>query len=312
MFINMKAFNKLCVLALACLAFVACDKHDKLDDLVFVGKMAPTVYWSVASTTVSAGDSVGFDAQYYTTGEAPVSHCEVWYNVMEVEAKEVTSAALPSISYTVTSTIETERRISTRIYDYAHNEGWLEDFGVNSMGDTTYFQPTYHFSAKFPTSTTLSPIQWSDLGWDSTLVDMYYGKGFMQSFKDSVEVLLKGSYGFGKEVAKGYNKVLANKHWADYKSIYVAKGGDERVYRTQYTDSMIDPQTTLYVYFFKDSILPDAVDSAFLNMEFGDLIYDGNAYKISYKRSYKLDAQLHCVDEEGTAGLSLPVTIELN
>ena len=99
----MKAFNKLCVLALACLAFVACDKHDKLDDLVFVGKMAPTVYWSVASTTVSAGDSVGFDAQYYTTGEAPVSHCEVWYNVMEVEAKEVTSAALPSISYTVTN-----------------------------------------------------------------------------------------------------------------------------------------------------------------------------------------------------------------
>jgi hypothetical protein len=75
---------------------------------------------------------------------------------------------------------------------------------------------------------------------------------------------------------------------------------------------MIDPQTTLYVYFFKDSIFPDAVDSAFLNMEFGDLIYDGNAYKISYKRSYKLDAQLHCVDADGTAGLSLPVTIELN
>ena len=58
---------KYLALGLIGLAFVACDKHDKMDDLVHVGEMAPQVHWTIPNTVVSACSDVAFSVQYYTT-----------------------------------------------------------------------------------------------------------------------------------------------------------------------------------------------------------------------------------------------------
>lgn len=310
------------MVCLVAVAFMACDKHDSLDDQAFVGKMAPTVYWSVQSTVVTAGDSVPFEAQYYTASGRSIDRLEVWYNVTEVESKEVSAPYLVSFSYTVTSTIERERRISTAACAFDHygdillRPGSIETSGVDSMGKVTHFKETYRFSDKFPTSPTLSTISFSDATWDSAQVKKYMGETFMQDFKDSIEVKLKGCAGYGH--GPGYDATLADSHWADYKSIWVnMRGLDSREFYT-YTDSALNKTESeqagydIYDYFFKGHQLPEAVDSAYLAVEFKDLIYDGNENKINYKKAYKLHAQLKCIDEDGTAGLSLAADIDLN
>ena len=106
---SMKTGKYIAVLAIIGAALVSCDKHDSLDDLVFIGKMAPQVYWEVPSTTVSAGDDVDFSAQYYTTGERPISYCEVWYNTVESEDKQVSAPWVTCTTYSIVSSSVIER-----------------------------------------------------------------------------------------------------------------------------------------------------------------------------------------------------------
>ena len=47
------------------LLFIACEKHDMMDNDVIVGQMAPQVYWEPASSTVKAGENVPFMVQYW-------------------------------------------------------------------------------------------------------------------------------------------------------------------------------------------------------------------------------------------------------
>lgn len=310
----MKTFRNILIVCLGILTLAACDRHDSLDDRVFVGPMAPMVYWAVQSTTVTAGDSVPFQAQYYTTGESPVSYLEVWYDIIEVEAKEVSAPLLATFSYTVSSTVETQRRIATPSCRIMHNEGWATNFGVNSMGDTTYFKTYYEFNGKFPTSNTLSVIAFGDADWDSAQVVKYFGETFMQDFKDSIEVKMRGR--LAREGA--YDKVTVNKHWQDFRSACVNMAGMPDTAFSKYIVeelNEIETQragTEVYDYYFKDSVLPDVVDSVWGTVQFKDLIYDGNSNHINFRRSYKLNSQLKCFDEAGTAGLSLKAVIELN
>lgn len=319
----MKAINKIAVFSLACLALVGCDKHDSLDAHVFAGKIAPTVYWEVKSTTVSAGDSVPFNAQYYTTGKADVDYLEVWYDIVEIETKEVSAPLFNTISLSVSSNVETQKRISTASCRFTHadllqREGIRESSGVDSLGIVTTFQETYKFSDKFPTSNTLSVISFGDADWDSSLVARYFGETFMQDFKDSIEIMLKGCAGYGTDEAKGYNKKLANQNIGEYKIVWEQIAGRDGKEFEAFRDSAKNEVEsalagyTIYDYFFKDSILPVAVDSAFLGLEFKDLIFSGSEYKVNYKKSYKLNAQLKCFDKDGIAGLSLLSVIDLN
>lgn len=318
----MKTLNRIMIIGLVATALVACDKHDKLDELVYVGPMAPTVYWSVENAVANAGDSVSFEAQYYTTGQSPIDHLEVWYDVIEIEAKEVSAPLLSTFSYTVSSTVETTRRISTPAARYAHSEDFGESYGVDSMGKVTHFKTTYRMKDKFPTSNTLSTIAFSDATWDSAQVIKYFGDGFMQKFKDTIEIQLKGCAGYGK--GAGYSKDIANAHWSDYKSVWVNMAGMDGKVFAALSDSALNEEKTrqqgqeVYDYFFKSDVagvpgdLPNAVDSAYLGVEFKDLIYNGNEYKINFKRSYKLNSQFRAYDQAGVYGLSLIAVVELN
>lgn len=283
----MKTIKYIAILTMALGVLVACDKHDTLDDQVFIGEMAPQVYWEVPNTTVSAGTDVAFTAQYYTTGERPLSHLEVWYNTVEVEDKQVSAPWVTSIAFSMVSSQTVERipMTSTQV-KYMHNEEWWNDK-----------ERAYQFEATFPTSPTKSKVEWSNAAWDSTLVNRYFGETFMQYFKDSLERALK------KDVDASYK---------DYSALYVAKGGDIRVFVEQFTDSTFNDNTQEYDKHFKNHELPAAIDSLYKACTFGDLIFKGGDYSISYKKQFSLNAILRCYDDKGTYGIALSKEITLN
>ena len=283
----MKTMKYIAILTMALGVLVACDKHDTLDDQVFVGNMAPQVYWEVPNTTVSAGTDVAFTAQYYTTGDRPLSHLEVWYNTIEVEDKQVSAPWVTSMSFSMVSSQTVERipMTSTQV-KYMHNEEWWNDK-----------ERAYQFETTFPTSPTKSKVEWSNTAWDSTLVNRYFGEDFMQYFKDSLKRALD------KNVDASYK---------DYSALYVAKGGDIRVFVEEYTDSTFNENTQTYDKHFKNHELPAAMDSLYEACTFGDLIFKGGDYSISYKKQFMLNAILRCYDDEGTYGLALSKEITLN
>ncbi len=283
----MKTSKYIAVLALLATALISCDRHDTLDDRVFVGKMAPQVYWEVPSTTVSAGDDVAFTAQYYTTGERPIAYCEVWYNTIETEDKQVSAPWVTCTTYSIVSSQVIERmpENGTQL-KYIHNE--------NNWNAT---QRAYQFSGTFPTSYTKSKTEWKNKEWDSTLVVRYFGENFMQHFKDSLETILKADL---------------DKSYVDYKTLYCNKGGSEKDFVREYTDSAFNNNTQTYDKFFKNHQLPAAIDSLYQTCTFGDLIDSKGEKSISYKKQYSLKATLRCYDDEGTYGIALYKEIKLN
>jgi len=173
--------NLIFITLAASLFLFSCEKNDSMDDDVIIGSMAPQVYWELGSSTVQSGDSVPFSAQYYTTGESPLDHLEVWYNVSEQKSKTVSCSWVSSFTYSYTSTTTEEKRIDQKVSSYSHNENyWLASLRA------------YTFNAKFPTSNTLSAVSWSyPETFDSTKMVKYFGKDYMQHFKDSLYTLMK-------------------------------------------------------------------------------------------------------------------------
>lgn len=271
-------------LALMSVVLIACDKHDNLDDLVFVGKMPPQVYWEVNSTAVNAGQDVPFSAQYYTTGESAISHCEVWYNVIETTSKQVSAPFVKSFSYTVSSTSEVEQRISQCIKRYPHDEAYWSD----SLR-------AYVLEDNFPTSNTLGKLSWGATEYSEDYMNTYFGDGFMSSFKDSLEQILKAD---------------VDKSYVDYKSLCDALGYSEMF--EQYVDSAFNENTDSYDKFFVNHELPAEVDQVYQNASFADLINSSTGYSVSYTKQYSMVAVLKCVDENGVAGVALTKELSFN
>lgn len=286
---NMNRIKYLTALLVTATLFVACDKHDSLDGQTFIGKMAPQVYWDVPSLTVNAGDSVAFTAQYYTLGERPISHLEVWYNTVETEEKQVSAPWATSITYSIVSSQTIERLPENFSQNkYLHHEDYWND-SIHA----------YTFSGKFATSYTKSKIQFGSTDWDSTLVIKYFGEEFMQHFKDSLEILLKAD---------------PDKAYADYETLYEFTGGVEADFINRYADSTFNENTQKYERHFKSHVIPVGVDSFYQACTFENLIWDKKKaeYSISYKMQYTLKATLRCYDDQSTYGTALSKEITLN
>lgn len=289
----MKSIKSIILFAAVLGILTGCDKHDKLDDLVYVGKMAPQLQWTVTSTTINAGSSVPFTARYYTTAEAPISHLEVWYNIVEVENKSVSAPFVTSFAYTVAGEKTVERRISQKISKYKHDE---------ARWDAK--ERSYNFEDVFPTSTTLGKISFGAVDWDSAQVMTYFGDNFMQQFKDSLYNLIFVN-------TKG-NPDAVDKVYGDLKTLYSQMGGDSKQFMKLYADSTYNPNTTMYDKHFKDHVIPHDIDSVYQSASFADLIYSSTGASINYSKQYKLNAELRCYDTNGTYGKSLPSEITLN
>lgn len=266
---------------LASFYLYSCQEHDTLDDDVIVGEMAPHAYWELGSSTVQAGDSVAFAAKYYTTGDSPIDHLEVWYDVSESKSKTVSCSWVSSFTYSYTSTTSEEKRINQEIMSYPHSDDYWSDA-----------QRAYVFNGKFPTSNTLSSITWTNPEtFDSIKMTKYFGADFMQHFKDSLYTLMK-PVDFQK-MYQGLNLVQNFK---------------------VYLDSTYNNNTGSYDYIFKNSVIPDEVKTIYQSIPFSDLIYNSsnNYFNVSYSLDYFLGANIKAVDKKGNAGQAIKTTVTLN
>ncbi len=285
----MKNIFKILLVGGVALGCMACDKHDKIDDLVYVGEMAPHVNWTVPNTVVSAGSDVAFSVQYYTTAEAPLSHLELWYNVDEIEAKTVSAPWVISKAWTVASEAVVERRISQLIQTYEHNEAnW------NTK------ERAYKFLGSFETSPTLARVAWNGVDYSDDKVKTNFGENFMQEFKDSLE-----NYLMDPE-----NHLAAFK---DFKNLLKTDSVATVELFNPYVTESYDPNSDSNYSHFVDNTVPQPLKDYFEKLTFRDIISNSTGdLVITYSRNYSLDAQLRCLDEKGTAGLATMTTITLN
>ena len=297
--------------------FASCDKHDKIDDSVQVGPVAPQVYWEVASSTTKAGNDVGFKAQYYTSkSDVVIDTLEVWYNVVRSESYQVTCPLLATFSYTMSRAVEEEVRVPQFIAGYSHSE----DYWNNSLR-------AYTFTDVFPTSYTLASIAVAEpesfAYTDSVTFVNNFGAHFAQEFKDSIFDKMK---------------------YADYYKMFGPSGLNILTDFSAYKDSTYDANSDSWIAHFElDTITiaeyelktPARNWHEYATTEGGDVVIETiptdliilfdettidkllfnkakQYYELQFSRAYYIEANLRCIDSRGAVGTALETKIELN
>lgn len=335
----MKTIFKTLALALLLISAASCEKHDLFDENTITGAVGPETYWTIESSMVKAGESMGFTGQYYST-VAKIDHSEVWYELFEEEYKLVTASLIKAFTYSVTGTTTSQKRMLQTIESYKHSE----DLWNDSLR-------AYILTDKFPVSNTLSPISWvqpKDLeGFDKNL-NAYFGESFAAEFKAGVTAKM--------------NPTADERNYAAYMNVLqglsllgdtiVTPNGDLMPYIKWMTDSAFNANTNTWNKFFKkndtiwskvnfDTIgfqvdstpikqgrppvivgyeydttyitkpwvdqvvdvypqIKHAIDSVWENhVTFYDLILGADGYTIEYKRDYYINAELRVYDEKG-------------
>lgn len=335
----MKTIFKTLALALLLISAASCEKHDLFDENTITGAVGPETYWTIESSMVKAGESMGFTGQYYST-VAKIDHSEVWYELFEEEYKLVTASLIKAFTYSYTSNTTNQKRMLQTIKSYEHSE----DLWNDSLR-------AYILTDKFPVSNTLSPISWvqpKDLeGFDKNL-NAYFGESFAAEFKAGVTAKM--------------NPTADERNYAAYMNVLqglsllgdtiVTPNGDLMPYIKWMTDSAFNANTNTWNKFFKkndtiwskvnfDTIgfqvdstpikqgrppvivgyeydttyitkpwvdevvevypqIKHALDSVWeKHVTFYDLILGADGYTIEYKRDYYINAELRVYDEKG-------------
>lgn len=336
----MKTIFKTLALGLLLVAAASCEKHDPFDENTITGAVGPETYWTIESSMVKAGESMGFTGQYYST-VAKIDHSEVWYELFEKEDKLVTASLIKAFTYSHTSNTTNQKRMLQTIQSYAHSE----DLWSDSLR-------AYVLTDRFPVSNTLSPISWvqpKDLnGFDKNL-HAYFGENFAVEFKAGVTAKM--------------NPTADERNYAAYMNVLqglslltdtiTTPNGDQMPYVQWMTDSTFNANTNTWNKFFKkndtiwskvnfDTIgfqvdstpikqgrppvivgyeydttyitkpwvdevievypqIKHALDSVWENhVTFYDLILGADGYSIEYQRNYYINAELRIYDEKGT------------
>jgi hypothetical protein len=335
----MKTIFKTLALALLLISAASCEKHDPFDENTITGAVGPETYWTIESSMVKAGESMGFTGQYYST-VAKIDHSEVWYELFEEEYKLVTASLIKAFTYSYTSNTTNQKRMLQTIETYEHTE----DLWNDSLR-------AYILTDRFPVSNTLSPISWvqpKDLeGFDKNL-NAYFGENFASEFKAGVTAKMNPSaeernYAAYMNVLQGLSLLT---------DTITTPNGDRMPYVQWMTDSAFNANTNVWNRFFKqqdtiwskvnfDTIgfqvdstpikqgrppvivgykydttyitkpwvdqvvevypqIKHAIDSVWENhVTFYDLILGAEGYSVEYKRDYYINAELRVYDEKG-------------
>ena len=336
----MKTIFKTLALGLLLIAVASCEKHDPFDENTITGAVGPEAYWTIESSMVKAGGTMGFVGQYYST-VAKIDHSEVWYELFEKEDKLVTASLIKAFTYSVTSNTTNQKRMLQTIASYEHSE----DLWSDSLR-------AYVIEDRFPVSNTLAPISWvqpKDLeGFDKNL-HAYFGENFAAEFKAGVTAKMNPSEDERNYAA--YMNVLQGLSLLG--DTMVTPNGDKMPRLAWITDSTFNANTNTWNKFFKkndtiwskvnfDTIgfqvdstpikqgrppvivgykydttyitkplvdqvvevypqIKHALDSVWENhVTFYDLILGADGYSIEFQRSYYINAELRIYDEKGT------------
>ena len=234
----MKTIFKTLALALFLISAASCEKHDLFDENTITGAVGPETYWTIESSMVKAGESMGFTGQYYST-VAKIDHSEVWYELFEKEDKLVTASLIKAFTYSYTSNTTNQKRMLQTIETYEHTE----DLWNDSLR-------AYILTDRFPVSNTLSPISWvqpKDLeGFDKNL-NAYFGENFASEFKAGVTAKM--------------NPTAEERNYAAYMNVLqglslltdtiTTPNGDRMPYVQWMTDSAFNANTNVWNRFFK-------------------------------------------------------------
>ena len=170
----MKLKYKLGVAAFALIAFTSCEVNDPFSDIMEVGQPVPTVYWSISSTVVDAGDNIEFSGKYYTDKDHTPDHAEIWETVVNNETATVTLGALTSsLKYSQTvNVVDTVRTSLTATYPHS----------LAKWNGTEW-----QLDNSFPVSQTLKSVKWANIKvWDQKKFNDYYPANFEEEFLTAV------------------------------------------------------------------------------------------------------------------------------
>ena len=183
----MKTKFQILTLGLLMLGFASCEKHDFFDEDTITGKVGPETYWTVESSAVKAGESMGFTAQYYSSVTG-IDHSEVWYDLHMKEDKLISCALIKAISYSVGSNVTEQQRVLQTIQSYAHSEDYWVGKDVNNVlsEDPDARVNAYVLKDAFPVSGTLAMVSWvqpkDTVGFAKNL-SAYFGADIPTTFK---------------------------------------------------------------------------------------------------------------------------------
>ena len=236
----MKTIFKILALGLLLVSLASCEKHDPFDENTITGAVGPETYWTIESSMVKAGESMGFTGQYYST-VAKIDHSEVWYELFEKEDKLVTASLIKAFTYSQTSNTTAQKRMLQTIASYEHSE----DMWSDSLR-------AYILTDRFPVSNTLSPISWvqpKDLnGFDKNL-HAYFGEDYADNFKAGVTAKMNPSEN-ERNYAAYMNVLQGLSHLTD---TIVTPNGDQMPYVQWMTDSTFNANTNAWVKDFKQN-----------------------------------------------------------
>ncbi|MGL4411618.1 MAG: hypothetical protein ACRCTF_05725 [Bacteroidales bacterium] len=279
--------NYIVAMFLATAILPSCSVNDQLGELTQVGQVAPHVQWDLQTTTVKAGNSVPFAAQYYSSVNRSILRSEVWYNVVENIQTTIACPWMTTFSYSFVDATSEELRISQKISTYNHDQAeW--------NGDKKAFQ----LNTSFPTSNTLRPISWTEVeSFEIEKFDLYFGQDYKQEFIEGL---------------------LDQMKLEDYRNLLVGTSAmgegieDHAAEFAKFTEGIYSDNTGGTIYIWKDGggdqynegTIPQEIVNAFNSISFEDFLYDSvtQKYRVSYERDYTLDVVLKVIDEVGTEG----------
>lgn len=347
----MKTIFKTLALGLLLMTVASCEKHDPFDENTITGAVGPETYWTIESSMVKAGESMGFVGQYYSI-VAKIDHSEVWYELFEKEDKLVTASLIKAFTYSYTSSTTAQKRMLQTIASYPHSEElWSDSLRAYILDD------------RFPISNTLSPITWAqpkDLeGFDKNL-HAYFGETFADDFKAGLTAKMNPTE--DERHYNAYMQVLGGLSLLN--DTILTPNGDRMPYQQWITDSTFNANTASWNKGFKqydtiwskvnfdtlgfewDTVIkqvgrppkPDttitkvwitkpqmdevvyvypqikaALDSVWENhVSFYDLILGAEGYSVEYKREYYINAELRIYDECGTYSSTDAKEISIN
>lgn len=260
----MKTKFQIVALGLLILGFASCEKHDFFDEDTITGHVGPEAYWTVESSAVKAGESMGFTAQYYSSVTG-IDHSEVWYDLYMKEEKSVSCALIKAVSHSVASSVVEQQRVLQTIQSYPHSEDlWVgKDTGMVVADKPDASVNAYVLKDAFPISGTLSMVSWKPadtIGFAKNL-KAYFSEDLPTTFKAELTAKLNN----GDE--RNYNAYMqAFKGLGLMSDSTTANMRDTMPYLEWITDSTYDANSASWVKHFKQN------DSVFSTTQFDSII----------------------------------------
>ena len=281
----MKTKNILILLSFCTALLSSCEVHDPIDDWAMIGNVTPMTYWEIPSSTISAGNNVAFNAQFYSSENVAIDHMEVWYDEIENIAL---SATCPIVTFVFTQSGASsnvahvfQKKAS---YDFKE-EYWNQD------------KRAYVVSDVFSTSNTLKIVEWKD-------VEVFDNKKYNELFPDTFATAFRRDL---------YVELEKKEKYSDLRKLMIDLEVISSEELKNYTDSAFNDNSQKMDYWIKDES-KTTVKAKYDAIPFEKLIYDATSqvYKVEYTKDYTLNAAFKVFDKNGNVGVSEKKTITLN